>query len=743
MSMPSRVVVTGMGMAAPLGGSVAECWTRLLAGETARAPVTLFDVSGCRCREAAQAEIPALPGLPAKRSLARASLLAIAAGREALAQAGLLSSNLRAVRSDIPISVATTAGGMAFGEEFLRKTLRQEKRGRLRLLDGYQPQRQALDLREFLGLDHGTTILANACSSGANAIGHGAELIRKRHADCVLTGGFEALTELTFVGFDCLQALSTRDCRPFDVHRDGLMLGEGAAFLVLENEEAARERGARILCRLSGYGHSTDLHHLTQPDPQGTALVAAMQAALKQAGITPSAIGYLNAHGTATPMNDGAETAAYAAAFGPELSTLRVSSTKAALGHSLGAAGAIEAVLAILALQEGQAAPQINTRDPLPEIEGRLVQIGDRLETSHVLSVNLGFGGSNAALVFARAEADFPGRNRAPAASEASYEVGVLGMGAVSPAGLGIEVLSGSGHPALQEIPSLSDPAKTFSALRVDLSGLARWKSHPRLRRASPIAFFMAEAAAQALGENAEPGLGIVAAYGTGSICYSRRFFSDVIEKGQSFASPALFPETVYNSPTSHLAEILGASGACYSLAGDESAWAEALRIAALWLEDGEVTRVLVVGAEELDAINLEAYWCSHWMKRGFIASEGASALLLGRPDKSRWRIRIPARSRACRTPKEAAAAAQRCFADLPRETPVLRTAQHTWLEPIETDALREFARCPPPSYLGEAFAASAGWRTLQALARKQPACVPLWGLNHGISRLDLFPPAD
>ena len=224
-------------------------------------------------------------------------------------------------------------------------------------------------------------------------------------AECVLTGGFEALTELVFVGFDSLQATTVEKCRPFDVDRSGLIIGEAAAFLVLESEEHARRRGATVLCHLSGYGHLTDYFHLTQPQPQGAALIEVMRAAAGQAQITPDQIGYVNAHGTATPINDSAEAAAYARFFEGALPSTRISSTKAAIGHTLGAAGTIEALFALQALRTGKLPPQLNLREPMPEIASALIRKPEtRPELQHVISVNLGFGGSNAALIFSRHE---------------------------------------------------------------------------------------------------------------------------------------------------------------------------------------------------------------------------------------------------------------------------------------------------------------------------------------------------
>ena len=403
--MSRSIVVTGMGAVTPLGEDFPASWGALIAGRDAQAPLALFDTTGCRCHHAASATLPELPDLAAKtiRRLARASRLAIPAAREALASAGLLDKEGRSMLQELPFIVSTTAGGMTFGEDFLRRVLNRERSPLFSQVSRYLPQQQVLDLQQALGFAGHSVIIANACASGANAIGHAADLIASGAADCVLAGGTEALTELVFVGFDCLQATSTDRCRPFDLNRTGLLLGEAAAFLVLESTEHAQRRGAIPLCHLTGYGHTTDFFHLTQPQPDGAALVEVMRAATAQAKIAPAQIGYINAHGTATPVNDGVEAKAYGMFLGDALGSTRVSSTKAAIGHTLGAAGAVEALLAIEALRSGHLPPQLNLQTPIPEIAHALVgEKESSPEMQHVMSVNLGFGGSNAALVFSR-----------------------------------------------------------------------------------------------------------------------------------------------------------------------------------------------------------------------------------------------------------------------------------------------------------------------------------------------------
>jgi 3-oxoacyl-[acyl-carrier-protein] synthase II len=404
-NMTRNIVVTGLGAVTPLGKNFAVSWDALIAGRDAQAPLDLFDTAGCRCHHAASANLPPLADLPVKatRRLARASRLAIPAAREALASAGLLDEEGRSTLRQLPFSVSTTAGGMALGENFLRRVLTGNHSHLFSQVSRYLPQQQVLDIQQALGFSGHSVIIANACASGANTIGHATDLISVGAADCVLAGGFEALTELVFVGFDCLQATSTDRCRPFDLNRSGLLLGEAAAFLVLESDEHAQQRGARPLCHLTGYDHTTDFFHLTQPDPDGAALIEVMRAAAAQAQIAPAQIGYINAHGTATPVNDGVEAKAYGALLGDALGSTRISSTKAAIGHTLGAAGAVEALFAIAALRTGHLPPQLNLETPIPEIAPALVGPREvRPDMRHVMSVNLGFGGSNAALIFSR-----------------------------------------------------------------------------------------------------------------------------------------------------------------------------------------------------------------------------------------------------------------------------------------------------------------------------------------------------
>ena len=392
------VVVTGYGCVTALGADVASTWDALLGGRTARRALTAIPVEGCRVTEGAEVDLAALPDASRPgRPRTRASVLIQQAALEALGMARLLDADGRCGVGRAQLCVSTSACAMEMGEQFLRSLWDGTSRGRAAMVGRYQAQQQAGELQQRFGFGGPVMIVANACASGANAIGHGFDLIRSGMADIALVAGYDALCELVFAGFDGLQSLAPEACRPFDRHRNGLMLGEGAAFLVLESREHALRRGVPAAGTLVGYGHSTDLGHLTQPDQGGKPLIDAMRRALAVAGIGPEEIGYINAHGTATPLNDLAEARAVEEVF--QGTDARLSSTKAALGHTLGGAGAIEAVLCLQALRTGCLPPQINLLEPEELVAHRLVRAGETRALRHALSLNLGFGGSAAALV--------------------------------------------------------------------------------------------------------------------------------------------------------------------------------------------------------------------------------------------------------------------------------------------------------------------------------------------------------
>jgi 3-oxoacyl-[acyl-carrier-protein] synthase II len=397
------VVITGAGIVTGLGLGWRANADGFRAGRQAFRPVTLFDVSRQRTKIAAEAELPArFPGplLPAKRlqRLDRATHMLLLAAREAWSLAGWSPG------TSLPLVLGTTGGGMALGERYLRHAVQspQSRRGQPTRVIYYQAQKQAVDVCDAFGFQGPITTISNACASGANAIGHAWELLRAGRAERVFTGGYDAVCQLTFAGFDSLQALSPSPCLPFDAHRSGLSLGEGAGILALETLDHARQRGAKILGEILGYAAATDTHHLTQPHPEGNAAFATMTAACAVAGVTPEQVDYVNAHGTATPQNDATETAALNRWAGARAATLPVSSTKASIGHLLGAAGAVEAVVCLMTLREQWLPPEVALVAPDPACAFPIIRQPTEARVDVALSNSFGFGGANATLLLRR-----------------------------------------------------------------------------------------------------------------------------------------------------------------------------------------------------------------------------------------------------------------------------------------------------------------------------------------------------
>ena len=388
----ARVAIVAAGVISPLGCGLGETLESLRGARDCITPVTRFSVDRCRCKTAGQVPdkriVVKWNGRRGQR-LHRASHMMIAALEEALAQD-------RQFKPELTV-VGTTSGGMSYGEDYYRALHRQDDLRRSPTwIANYPPQKAVIDAQEAFDISAPCEVIANACASGTNAVGHAFECVRSGRYQRVLTGGYDALSELVFVGFDSLQASTPEKCRPFDRQRTGMVLGEGAAILALENFKAAQARGATILAEIIGYGISTDNFHLTQPNPSGAGARQAMERALTSARLSADAVDYINAHGTATPFNDAAEGKAIGQLFG----RVPVSSTKSMMGHSLGAAGAIEAIVCLLALQHQFLPPNINFRATDEDIDLNIVANESQpASVRTVLSNSFGFGGTNASVV--------------------------------------------------------------------------------------------------------------------------------------------------------------------------------------------------------------------------------------------------------------------------------------------------------------------------------------------------------
>ena len=408
-----NVVVTGLGCISPVGLDVTSTWEGLVSGKNGVGSVTHFDASEIATQIAAEAKgFDPESRLAAKeaRRMDRFIQLGLCAGLEAFEDSGIDLNS--ADPNQIGVLIGAGIGGLGTIEETTRQMM---EKGARKVSPFYIPSSiinmVSGNLSIMLGLRGPNLAVVTACTTGTHAIGEAARMVALGDADVMIAGGTEAaITPTSMAGFAAAKALSRRNdqparaSRPWDVERDGFVMGEGAGVLVLESEEHAKRRGARIYAELAGYGVSGDAHHMTQPAPGGEGAARCMANALRNAQMNPDDIGYVNAHGTSTPLGDLAETMALKAVFGPHANSLMVSSTKSMIGHLLGAAGGVEAVATVKTLFHEIVPPTINLDTQDPECDLDYVPHTAREREVHAaVSNSFGFGGTNGTLVFRRA----------------------------------------------------------------------------------------------------------------------------------------------------------------------------------------------------------------------------------------------------------------------------------------------------------------------------------------------------
>jgi 3-oxoacyl-[acyl-carrier-protein] synthase II len=405
-----RVAITGIGCVTPLGLDARSTWKAALAGESGIDWIRAFDTDGLPVRIAAEVkgfEPSDVVSAKEARKLERNVLLGVAAGREALTDSRLNGFD----PARVGVIFGSAIGGVP-GIVEQADTLRE--RGPDRVSPNFLPNvlvdSASGQLAISLGLKGPNYAVVSACATGSHAIGEAAELIRRGAADAVLAGGTEScMIPLILAGFTAMRGLAAEDeyppraSRPFDATRAGFVMGEGAGAVLLERLESAERRGANVYAEVLGYGASNDAHHMAQPEPEATGVATMMTAALERAGVEPERVGYINAHGTSTPQGDAAETRAIKQVFGDHAYRLAVSSTKSMMGHTFGAAGAIEAILSALALHDGVLPPTINYHEPDPECDLDYVpNEARRTRVDVALSNAMGLGGHNGCVLLGR-----------------------------------------------------------------------------------------------------------------------------------------------------------------------------------------------------------------------------------------------------------------------------------------------------------------------------------------------------
>lgn len=402
-----RVVITGAGIVSPLGNGWQINAEGLKTGKPAFSNLEDLDIYECKGLRGKTVGYINLKnhiqdnyfGKKYKTSLDRSSKILFLACKEAVDQANLDNVNAE----ELSICIGNSAGAMAFGQKYIETSINNpnKKSALAKLSWNYQIHIQLKMLFDFMELYAPFSIISNACSSGANAIGHAYHQLKNGANKTILCGGYDTLNRLVYTGFDSLRALTSTQPNPFDKNRDGLALGEGAGMVVIESLASANKRGAAPLAEIIGYGTSTDLHHLTQPNPKGIATKKSMDLACEDANINPQDVDYINAHGTGTFHNDLAESNAITNWAGTLAKKISMSSTKGIIGHLLGGAGSVEAIICTMCLREDWLPPMLSLQTPDPVAEHLDLILKPRItQPKIVLSNSIGFGGSNSTLIF-------------------------------------------------------------------------------------------------------------------------------------------------------------------------------------------------------------------------------------------------------------------------------------------------------------------------------------------------------
>jgi 3-oxoacyl-[acyl-carrier-protein] synthase II len=614
-----RVFVTGVGIVSPLAIGAEQTMDRLMTGARAFRKVTLFDTADQKTNQAAEVvDLSVADVAPAadRASWSRTDAMATVSAKEALAAA-----DLDPARIDVDLSIGGTTGGMFETEHLLGEMHRDPSRREplARMLS--HPLSATSDrMRTALGPLRRARSVCSACSGGANAILLGAAWIRSGRAHRVLAGGADGLCRLTFTGFNALSAIAPDACRPFDRRRAGLGLGEGAAFVVLESERSLRERGREPIAELAGWGVGSEAHHITIPEKGGDTAASLVTKALARGGLSPRDLDYVNAHGTGTPLNDAMEAAALRKALGKDADRVPVSTCKGQIGHTLGAAGAIEAAVTVLAISRGELPPTGGLEDPDPECNlAHVIGRGKKAKVSAALSNSFGFGGTDTVLLFTR-----PGFAEDRPTSPKHGHIVVTGGATLGT--LGLAGSDGSRAYLEEGTAPGSEPLAFEAKDHFDLARARRMDRSARLLTAT-----MQLALREAGAAGAPSDVGAVAGSAYGAVDASAEFIQRIYDKGGRLASPMDFPNLVPSSPVGHAAIYLGIRGPVLSTADLGVTGEAAFALACELIEIGEARAIVAGGVEEQSSITERVLGpvCSGSASWTGVRTEGSSAIVL------------------------------------------------------------------------------------------------------------------
>lgn len=600
-SQQQRVAITGVAISCALGNGAEEVWKAVRSGVSGIRLTQRLDVSTLSCHYSGEVQHVPTPDRRPRGRIDRATKLALSASEEAVRSSLVDLAGFDPYR--IGVALGTSVGGLDEGERFHWQLLRGGvDAARKHHLLVYPLYTSADAISVAFGLRGPKVVISNACAAGANSIGWAVEAIRNDRADVMVAGGVDVLDILSLAGFDSLKALDPQPCAPLS-RSTGLNLGEGAAMLVLEAEHVARERNASVLGWLMGYALSSDAHHATAPDPSGSGARRAMTGALRQAGLAPADVDYVNAHGTGTPANDSSEPKAIDALFAGVDKHIPISSTKSQVGHMLGAAGAIEAAVSTLALRDGVLPPTINVTEPDQLTRDIVPNTAREQHIDVVVSNSFAFGGNNCSIVFGTR----PGR----ATERPDRRVVITGAGVVSPVGVGrgaftdaIRAGTVAIGPATKVDLSLST---TKQAAEITDRGFRKFVDPAYARRLDQLGLLVLSSCRMALQDanykitraTAER-VGMVFGTFTGPLETVATLTETIGTAGPDKVNPRLFPNSVMNAAVGHACLSLQVKGPLSTLATGCASGVAGLGYAVDLIRHGEADLMLAVAADEL-----------------------------------------------------------------------------------------------------------------------------------------------
>jgi 3-oxoacyl-[acyl-carrier-protein] synthase II len=705
----SEIVISGAALITSLGSHRNQVWQAVLAGRCGVSPATLIESpielpgsAGAECGQAVELDDRASADeahLPREARYLRRALTDALADAGFARQAGGLRFGFPYPRHRRALLMGTTLHGMRQGGAFLRG-------GDSEVLRHFLSTAVLQAASHGLGLEGPALSTCSACSSSLSSMALGATLLQSGHADLVIAGGYDPISEYSYAGFNSLRIVALGPLRPFARDRQGMKVGEGYGVLVMERAADAARRGAPVLAAIAGFGESADAYHLTQPDPQGQGAARAMTQALQSAGLQPADIDLIAAHATGTPDNDAAEYAALSRTFGPHLGRVPVVGFKSHLSHALGAAGAVELILSAMALSSRVVPPCANVTEQDTDFADLRLGAGTSRPAPlrHTMNMSLGFGGANACMILGP-----PGPK---AISPRRRKVFISGVGVVLPGAIGNQAF-------LARLADAAAARVACDAAEMDEERIAAILSARRIRRMSGYVKLAVASATLALADAGVNDLAdfcsqccAILASTHGGARYCENYYREIIHGGISAANPMLFAEGVPNAASAHLSLATGMTGSCQTIIGSRTGGLDALGLAALRIADGSWDRAVVAAADEYSPLVNAGYaHCRLYAPREptppfceasdgtFVTGWGAAGLVLESEQSLARRGAAAARgvclgyAAGSGEIAHLSAVAGRVLAELSDPSMIVSSANGTWLDRVEAAGLRLSAR--------------------------------------------------